>query len=368
MLDPGHFRQLVSGRQRGPAARLLRTALGAAEIPYSLAMRVRNWRYDTGRATIHRLRAPVISVGNLTLGGVGKTPCVEWLARWFSARGARVAIVSRGYGKTTASAAGDNHGGNDEARELAEKLPNIRHFQHPDRVLAARRAIEEAGAEMILLDDAFQHRRLARDLDLALVDACEPFGFDHVFPRGTLREPLAGIRRAQAIVLTRADMLEAAERAMIGERYRRLAPQALWLEAAHRPLAMRDASGQETPPEMLRGQPVAAFCGIGNPRGFRHTLAACGCEVIAWREYPDHHAYSERDATELAAWAESFPVAAVLCTHKDLVKLPLIRLGARPLLAVRVETEFLSGQPDLEKLLAPLAERAIALKRTNRAA
>ena len=211
---------------------------------------------------------------------------------------------------------------------------------------------------MILLDDAFQHRRLARDLDLLLVDACEPFGFEHVFPRGTLREPLAGARRAQAIALSRADMVVASERAAIRERYRRLAPQAAWLELGHRPLALRSASGDELPLATLAGQPIAAFSGVGNPRGFRYTLAECGYQVVAWREFPDHYAYHRRDVEELDAWADSLPVAAVLCTHKDLVKLPYARLGSKPLWAVRIATELHSGQESLETLLAPLAVRA----------
>ncbi len=155
---------------------------------------LRNWRYDTGRAVPRRVSAPVISVGNLTLGGVGKTPFVEWLARWLVARGVRVAIVSRGYGAPASGDSPDIERLNDEARELAEKLPGVPHCQHADRLSACQRAIDQHGAELLLLDDAFQHRRVYRDLDILLVDACEPFGFEHVFPRGTLREPLAGAR------------------------------------------------------------------------------------------------------------------------------------------------------------------------------
>ena len=136
MIDPSDFRNLVSGRRRGPMAAMLRAALSSVEIPYALATRVRNWRYDSGRAKIHQLPVPVISVGNLTLGGVGKTPCVEWLARWFAARGVRVSLVSRGYGAQQSK--NNKNLANDEAQELAEKLPNVPHFQHPDRVLAAR--------------------------------------------------------------------------------------------------------------------------------------------------------------------------------------------------------------------------------------
>jgi tetraacyldisaccharide 4'-kinase len=342
--------------------------LRVAEAPYAAAMRARNARYDDGRAIAHRVAAPVISVGNLTLGGVGKTPLVEWLARWLLARGVKVAIVSRGYGAEPAgrapvggdgrrSGVADARSQNDEARELAEKLPAAPHFQHRDRLLACQTAIDEAGAELLLLDDGFQHRRLARDLDLALVDACEPFGFEHVFPRGTLREPLAGVARAHAIALTRADMLPADERDAIRRRYQELAPAAAWLELWHRPAALRSTTGEEISPAALRGTRVAAVCGIGNPRGFRHTLDSTGCQLVAFREYPDHHRYTQRDLGELAAWADSMPAQAIVCTHKDLVKIPAERLGRKPLWALRVEAEITTGRAVLEGLLQGLVDR-----------
>ncbi len=199
------FYELVSGRRRGVGATLARGALRLAETPYSLAMRWRNRQYDNGTREIERVGAPVVSVGNLTLGGTGKTPMVEWLCRWFRARGVRVTIVSRGY------KAGDG-ATNDEALELEQKLPDVPHVQNPDRVAAARMAIEEFEAQAIVLDDAFQHRRIARDLDIVLLDALAPFGFEHVFPRGMLREPLSGLARAHAVILTRADMATPAER------------------------------------------------------------------------------------------------------------------------------------------------------------
>ena len=197
MWEPSAFRDLVSGRKRGVGASLLRAALGAAEIPYAWAMRRRNRRYDARRAAVHRVDATVISVGNLTLGGVGKTPMVLWLAQWLSARSIPLAIVSRGYGA--------RGGANDEARELAQRLPGVPHLQNPDRIAAAEEAIRRHSVRAILLDDAFQHRRIARDLDIVLLDAFEPFGFGHVFPRGTLREPLEGLRRADIVALSRAD-------------------------------------------------------------------------------------------------------------------------------------------------------------------
>ncbi len=228
-------------------------------------------------------------------------------------------------------------------------------MQNPDRVAAARMAIEEFEAQAIVLDDAFQHRRIARDLDIVLLDALAPFGFEHVFPRGTLREPLSGLARAHAVVLTPADMATPAERARIADRVKRLAPGALWAECIHQPLALRSSGGDETSLDTFRGQRVAAFCGIGNPAGFRHTLASCGYEVSLFREFADHHAYSRGDVKSLSAWAEKSAVAAVLCTHKDLVKLGLDRLGGKPLWAVRIGLQFISGEDELSSRLRQAA-------------
>jgi len=344
VLSPANFRDIVSGRRRGLTAALWRAALRVTEIPYAAAMRIRNWRYDRNPSRAVRVSVPVVSVGNLTLGGTGKTPCVEWLARWFRQRGVRVSIVSRGYGA-------ENGGRNDEARELEEKLPDVPHVQNPDRVAAANLAIEELATQLILLDDAFQHRRIARDLDIVLIDALEPFGHGHVFPRGTLREPLSGARRADAFILTKADQIDDDERQAIRQRYHTLNPTAIWCETAHRPLTLRDAAGEEHTLEMIRGQSVAAFCAIGNPAAFRRTLADCGTNLLELREFPDHHLFTRDDVTELNRWAAAFPATAILCTHKDLVKLGVPRLGEKPHYAVRIGLGFMTGEQELDDQL-----------------
>jgi tetraacyldisaccharide 4'-kinase len=346
------FVEVVSGRRKGIGATLTRGALRLAETPYALAVRWRNRQYDNGSRAIERVGAPVISVGNLTLGGTGKTPMVEWLCRWLRTRGLRVTIVSRGYKAADGAT-------NDEALELEQKLPDVPHVQNADRVAAARMAVEEFEAQVIVLDDAFQHRRIARDLDIVLLDALAPFGFEHVFPRGTLREPLAALARADGVVLTRADMATPDERAAIAARVKKLSSRAWWAEGVHQPLALRSASGDENSLDTLRGQRVAAFCGIGNPAGFRHTLASCGYDVSLFREFADHHAYSRGDVESLAAWAKQAPVEAVLCTHKDLVKMGVELLGGKPLFAVRVGLEFLTGRNDIETALeAVMPQRA----------
>ncbi len=211
MFDPSDFYDLVSGKRRGIAAAALRGVLRMGEVPYAAVVRLRNRRYDRGNSEIHRAPVPVISVGNLTLGGTGKTPMVKWMARHLRGKQLRVAILSRGYGATDGAK-------NDEALELEQALPDVPHLQSPDRVGIAEMAVEELASQILLLDDGFQHRRLGRELDVVLLDATQPFGYDHVFPRGTLREPASGLRRAAVVCLSRADLVEPSRRAAIQQR------------------------------------------------------------------------------------------------------------------------------------------------------
>ncbi len=416
------FRDVVSGSRRGITAMLARGALRIAEVPYTLAVRWRNRQFNSGRRPSETVGVPVISIGNLTLGGTGKTPMVEWVCRWFRDRGIRITIVSRGYKAEDGAA-------NDEALELESKLPDVPHVQNPNRVEAARMAVEEFACQAIVLDDAFQHRQIARDLDIVLLDALEPFGFEHVFPRGTLREPLVGLCRADIVVLTRADMISEQQRVAIKTRVARIAPNAAWAECVHAPVSLLNASGEERglgdeerglgdegrgmrdeqravssgrhtgsdhdtsqldpqvsslksqaslpaprssipvprspiPDPAPRSVPlappvphVAAFCGIGNPAGFRHTIAVCGYDLTALREFPDHHNYTRENVQDLAGWAANIDVSAILCTHKDLVKLGVTQLGGKPLWAVRIGLSITVGREQLEDRLAAIAAR-----------
>src|SRR5262249_20780095 len=193
---------LVSGRRRGLWPSLLRCGLWALSVPVGLGVRLRNRFFDWGWKRTFRAQVPVISVGNLTLGGTGKTPCVEYVARFCRGAGKRVAIRGRGYGS--------DHGRNDEALVLEENLPDVPHLQGADRVALAAIAVEELESEVLVLDDGFQHRRLARDLDIVLVDVTDPWGGGFLLPRGLLREAPAGLRRASVVVLTRSDQADEA--------------------------------------------------------------------------------------------------------------------------------------------------------------
>jgi tetraacyldisaccharide 4'-kinase len=183
-----HYLRLLSGEARGLGPALERLGLRAASVPYELAVRLRNAAYERGWLPSERVPVPVVSVGNLTAGGTGKTPFVEYVARFYRNLNRRVAILSRGYGGAS--------GCNDEARVLEQNLSDVPHLQGVDRVALARRAMSEWKSDVLVLDDGFQHRRLARDVEIVLIDATAPWGHGYLLPRGLLREPLSSLRRA----------------------------------------------------------------------------------------------------------------------------------------------------------------------------
>jgi tetraacyldisaccharide 4'-kinase len=338
------YHRLITGRQRGLWPTLQRAGLRLVSFPYGWVTRLRNALYDRGWKRTHKARVPVVSVGNLTLGGTGKTPCVEYIARYYREQELLVAILSRGYG------AGE--GQNDEALVLSANLPDVPHLQGADRVALAHTAVEELESEVLVLDDGFQHRRLARDLDIVLLDATAPWGHGYLFPRGLLRESPRSLQRAGAVVLTRCDQIEPATLAGIRERVAQLAPQAPLAETTHRPVAWVNSAGATLPLEELPGRPWAAFCGVGNPEAFRRTLQDLGGEVAAFRTFPDHHRYGKTDVEELDGWArQQATECVVVTTQKDLVKLPLTRIGKRDLWALRIRLHFLAGQEQFDRKL-----------------
>jgi tetraacyldisaccharide 4'-kinase len=336
---------LVSGRTRGPGAALRRLALYLASLGYGLAVRLRNLLYRLGWLPNQRVAAPVISVGNLTVGGTGKTPTVEYVAGFYRRQDYRVAILSRGYG-----GAG---GLNDEARVLYQQLPDVPHLQGADRAALARTALEELESEILVLDDGFQHRRLARNLDLVLIDATNPWGYGYLLPRGLLREPAAGLRRAGLVLLTRCDQVEPDQLEQLHRRVRRLAPAVAVVETSHQPVELVNSEGLTAPLELLRERPVAAFCGLGNPEAFRMTLLRLGARLRAFRTFPDHHAYSRDDVEALHAWERELGEEGLLVvtTQKDLVKLRLPSLERAPLWSLRIRLQVRRGQEVLDRLL-----------------
>jgi tetraacyldisaccharide 4'-kinase len=340
------YHALIRGDRRGPLAALARLGLRVASWPYGLGVWWRNRRFDRGKS-VHRAAVPVVSVGNLTLGGTGKTPCVEYVARFYRELGIQVAILSRGYGSDA--------GRNDEAMVLEENLPDVPHLQGPDRVSLANTAVEELESELLVLDDGFQHRRLHRDLDIVLIDATCPPHRDYLFPRGTLREPAGGLRRAGVIVLTRCDQVEHAALDEICRWLESRFPGMPVATTEHCPIQLI-GSEEPQPARTLRNRPVAGFCGIGNPVAFRRTLEQLGATVVEFRSFPDHHPYTRADVDDLRAWASRLPADAVVATtQKDWVKLRLADLAGRPLWAVRIGLAFRDDQDAFDEALRRVA-------------
>lgn len=344
--DATSFKRLVDGSASGPVPAALRGVLRGLAAPYAAAVFGRNMAYDLGILPIESCTAPVICIGNLSLGGTGKTPLVAWAARHLVNLGMRPAIVSRGYGARRGQLS-------DEAAELGLLVPGVPHLADPDRVAAARRAVD-AGADAVVLDDGFQHRRLARDLDIVAVDATDPFGCGFLFPRGLLREPLAGLTRADAIVLTRCTLVDADRRAEIRAAVCRLvaAMPPVWAEATHRPVGLRQTGGGTLPLESLRGRRIVACAGVGNPDAFRRSLEALGAHVVAFRAFPDHHAYSPDDLDDLGSWAQREHATMLVTTLKDLVKIKRDAVRGVAVAAVEIAIEFLVGGDEMAAVLA----------------
>lgn len=342
------FREWVGGRRHDLPAALFRLITGILEFPYYAVTSLRNGCYDTGLLKSYRAPIPIVSVGNLTLGGTGKSPLVAWLARFFLDRGIRPGLISRGFGRI-------DQGGNDEFLELAFRLPSVPHLQNPDRVAATKEFLRLRNSEavdLLILDDALQHRRMARDLDIVLLDATEPFGFEHVFPRGTLRESIRGLRRAGVVLLSRADLISPEEREAIKNRVLDIAPDVVWGEIEHVPEKMISLSGVESDVTELSGKNVFAFCGIGNPAAFRNTLNRCGAEVVELAAFPDHHHYTVEELDRLIESAASSGVDRILCTMKDLVKIDQTRFAETSLTALAIQIRFLSGEDAFRTRLA----------------
>jgi tetraacyldisaccharide 4'-kinase len=338
------YHALIRGDRAGLVPAMKRAGLWALSLGYRLGVGLRNRAYDRGWKTVHKAAVPVVSVGNLTVGGTGKTPCVEYVARFYRQLGLQVALLSRGYGSEV--------GRNDEALVLEENLPDVPHLQGADRAALADIAVEELESEILVLDDGFQHRRLHRDLDLVLIDATCPWGYGNVLPRGLLREPISGLKRAHAVIVTRCDLATPDEVRTIVATVDRIKPGMLIVQATHRPAQWRNASEQVATLESLKDRPIVGFCGIGNPAAFQQTLVKLGLNVVGWRTYPDHHAYSREDIAELRTWVGQLPPETVLVTtQKDLVKIRVDRLSDCELWALQIQMQMTSGQDALEGLL-----------------
>lgn len=297
---------------------------------YEGGVRMRAWLYDRGWLESKQLPAPVISIGNLTVGGTGKTPCVAWLANWLQAEGHTVAILSRGYKRASSGRVEVSDGktllcdaatAGDEPYLLAQSCPGVRVVVDQDRYAAGRWLAERAAISAFLLDDGYQYLRLWRDLNLVLVDATDDLMRAQMVPFGRLREPLTALRRADAVIVTRADQpfgLAALETTI-----RHFARAQVPIFYAHHTLTKLRHLGTNEVRELtgLTGQSVAAFSGIARPERFLNDLEKLGLQVVWQRSFADHHRYTQTEFESIVTEAKRAGAGAILTTEKDAANL-----------------------------------------------
>jgi tetraacyldisaccharide 4'-kinase len=316
---------------------VLRAGLWPLSLVYGWVSDRRNAAYDRGTAAAHRLDVPVISVGNLTVGGTGKTPLVVWLVEKALAAGRRPGVLARGYGRAKGAPL------NDEGMLLAGRFPGLPQVQDPDRVAGGRRLLADGSVDVVILDDGFQHRRLARDTDLVCVDTASPFANGLLLPAGDLRERTRGLARASAVVLTRAGSVGDAERRSTIARVRAAAGRDLpVLVTDHRPQELAVVGSDDVRPIAdLARQRVHLLSAIAKPAAFEALVRSLGAEVLVHHVRRDHHVHVPADVARLRARAEA-DGAILLVTEKDAVKLGAEAAG---ILALRIGIVFLGAEP-----------------------
>jgi tetraacyldisaccharide 4'-kinase len=306
---PIHAR--MAGDDRSLCGRLFRTFTSVIEPFYAAAASRRNRAFDAGRRPAQRVHCPVISVGNITAGGTGKTPMVADVVEQLRQSGRTPAVLIRGYKSTAA--------GSDEATLLSRQLGGVPVIVNPDRIAgAARVQRDHRDVDVLVLDDGFQHRRIARDLDLVLIDATNPWGFGHVLPRGLLREPLDGLQRADLVIITRCDQATAEASAAIDRRVAQHHGRPPAAHTAHHWASIVDGRGDAVEADPTRR--VVALCGIGNPTAFVSQVKAA-FDVVESLTLADHHDYGPADVDRLTQLCSKHHADAVVTTEKDWVKL-----------------------------------------------
>jgi tetraacyldisaccharide 4'-kinase len=297
---------------------------------YEGGVRTRAWLYERGWLEAKRLPAPVISVGNLTVGGTGKTPCVAWLANWLQAEGHAVAILSRGYKRTSTGRVEVSDGkrllcdaamAGDEPYLLAQSCPGVRVVVDQDRYAAGCWLAERTRISAFVLDDGYQHLRLRRALNLVLVDATDDLAHAQMVPFGRLREPLTALRRADVVIVTRAN--QPFDRSALEAAIRRFVRAQIPIFYAQHALTTLRCLGTDQINEMtaLVGQPVAAFSGIARPERFLKDLEKSGMRVVWQRSFEDHHRYTKTEFERIVIEAKQAGAIALLTTEKDAANL-----------------------------------------------
>jgi tetraacyldisaccharide 4'-kinase len=369
---------VILERRWGFRASLFRLFLWVLSQIYRLIVRWRLWWFETRLGSVHALGALVISVGNLTVGGTGKTPVVELFARELTRRGRKVAVLSRGYKSQPApfpqslidrfrpmerrhpprvvsdgrSLLLDSEMAGDEPFMLASNLKDVLVLVDRDRVKSGLHAIRKFGCDTLLLDDGLQFLRLKERLDIVLIDSEAPFANRFLLPRGLLREPPEQLRRAHIIFITKCDGRDLSE---LRAEMRRYNAHAEFVECAHRPRHLEEIFTHEIRPlSDLKDLRVGAISGIARPESFEEGLKKLGVELIYSRRYADHHRFSEGEIAKMFERTRARGARAVITTEKDSVRFP--RLGKRPLPVyfLRVEIEIIRGHDAFDRCIAQM--------------
>jgi tetraacyldisaccharide 4'-kinase len=329
-------------------SRSVSLALWPLSQVYGSAVRLRTIFYRAGIFREHRLKGTVISVGNLTVGGTGKTPMVLWLAERLAAEGQRPAILTRGYrGKKQTTAAGEvQPPTSDEVALLRRRLGESAEYGVGKNRFGNGRSLEQQGARWFILDDGFQHLALGRDVDIVMLDASDAFGGGRLLPAGRLREPRSGLRRADVIVITRADHAPAVESIV-----RRFSDAPIFY--AHTELASLESVGSAAAAESSEAQAAQAnrtkikffaFCGIGNADAFFYDLRRWGFSLAGELSFADHHRYTARDIARLQSAARAAGAEAMICTEKDIFNLGGAPAMSMPVYACKIRLALSDGE------------------------
>lgn len=345
-MDHKSYRDLIAGRGGGFGKCALRLLLRLVSYAYRAVVTLRNCAYDVRLLPSHGVEVPVISVGNITTGGTGKTPLVIWLCSLLAKKGVKTAVLTRGY-----KAERGNVG--DEAAILAKACPQAKVIVDSDRFAGASKATGEHQAQALVMDDGFQHRRLKRDLDIVAIDATCPFGYGRLLPAGLLREPIHAIRRADAVVITRYDRITAISTERLVSRIEKIKPGITIAKAVHHHPYAKGTKGTVLSLDELRRKKIFAFCGIGNPDAFLQRLREYGMDVLGSTIYNDHHSYTESDIGEICAEAKEAGAEMILSTEKDWVKTALFaeRIEGIDFAFLAVELQFIEGAERIERLI-----------------
>ena len=319
---------------------------------FRLGVALRRAAFRGGWFKTYRLNRPVVSVGNLTTGGTGKTPLVRYVAELFLKRGRRPSILTRGYGRRdggktivlepAAERKPDPRDVGDEPALLARALPQVPIVVCADRYRGGRLAEERWGVDVHLLDDGFQHWALARDVDVVLIDVTQEISDQALLPAGRQREPLAALERAQMVVLTRTELGDPfpCERLV-----RQINPKAATFHCSTKLSGFVDIhNGKAYPPTAFQGEPVCAFCGIGNPKAFFSDLKKWGISLTAEEAFRDHHVYGNEDLVRIISRAQESGAKAIVTTEKDAMNITSSKGDDIPFLACIIEAEINDGQ------------------------